>query len=48
MIDRGDEVIQSELQIGQLQIVFGHGWERFKFAHEVVAEVADGSAIKTG
>ena len=48
MIDGGDDVVQTELQIGQLQIVFGHGRKRFEFAHEIVAEVADGSAPKRG
>jgi hypothetical protein len=48
MIDGGDDVIQTELQKGQQQIVFGYGWKRFKVAHEVVAEVADGSAPKSG
>jgi hypothetical protein len=46
MIDRGDDVIQTELQMGQQQIIFGNGWKRFKFAHEIIAEVADGSAPK--
>ena len=41
MIDGGDNVVQTELQIRQLQIVFSHRGERFKFTHEVVAEVAD-------
>jgi hypothetical protein len=48
MIDGGDDVIQTELQMGQQQIVLGNGWKRFKVAHEVVAEVADGSAPKSG
>jgi hypothetical protein len=48
MIDSGDGVIQTELQIGQQQIVFGNGWKRFKVAHEVIAEIADGSAPKIG
>jgi hypothetical protein len=34
--------------MGQQQIVLGNGWKRFKVAHEVVAEVADGSAPKSG
>jgi hypothetical protein len=46
MIDGGDDVIQTELQIGEPQIVRSNGRKRFKVAHEVVAEVADGSAKK--
>jgi hypothetical protein len=48
MINGGDGVIQTELQMGEQQIVFGNGWKRFKVAYEVVAEVADGSAPKRG
>jgi hypothetical protein len=48
MIDGGDDVIQTELQIGEQQIVRSNGRKRFKVAHEVVAEVADGSAPKMG
>jgi hypothetical protein len=47
MIDGGDDVIQAELQMGQQQIVFGNGWKHFKVAHEVIAEIADGSAPKS-
>ena len=48
MIDGGDDVIQTELQMGEQQILLGNGRKRFKVAHEVVAEVADGSAPKRG
>jgi hypothetical protein len=46
MIDDGDDIVQTELQIRQLQIVFSHGRKSFEFTHEVVAEVPDGSAQK--
>jgi hypothetical protein len=48
MIDGGDDIIQTELQIGKPQIVRSNGRKRFKVAHEVVAEVADDSAPKRG
>jgi hypothetical protein len=46
MIDGGDDVIQTELQMGEQQIVLGNGRKCLILAHEVVAEVADGSAKK--
>src|SRR5262245_10395532 len=46
MIDRGDDVIETELKMGKQQIVLGNGRKYFIFAHEVVAEVANGSAKK--
>src|SRR5262245_37917822 len=46
MIDGGDDVIKTELKMGKQQIVLGNGRKGFIFAHEVVAEVADGSAKK--
>ena len=48
MIDGGDDVIQTELQLGEQEVVLGKGWKRFKVAHEIVAEIADGSAPKRG
>jgi hypothetical protein len=48
MIDGGEDIIQTELQMGEQKIVFGDGGKRFKFSHKVVAKVADGSAPKTG
>jgi hypothetical protein len=48
MIDGGNDVIQTELQMGEQQIVFSNGWKRFKVARKIVAEVADGSAPKRG
>lgn len=46
MIDGGDDVIQTELQMREQQIVLGDGRKHFIFAHEIVAEVADGAAKK--
>jgi hypothetical protein len=46
MIDGGDDVIKTELQVREQQIVLSDGRKCFKFADEVVAEVPDGSATK--
>jgi hypothetical protein len=48
MVDGGDDVVQTELQMGEQQIFLSNRRKRFKGAHEVVAEVADGSAKKRG
>jgi len=48
MVNDGDDVIQTELQIGKLQIVFGQGRKYFEFTHEIITQVADRSAPKRG